>query len=85
MLIGLYERMSGAMSASFTSLSSLRYALPRREPPLLVLHLFDINGSRELGRFLGTGAGAPTQCEVMETACKSEKEWRDLTGALMEE
>lgn len=63
----------------------LKYALPRREPPLLVLHLFDINGSRELGRFSGTGAGAPSQCEVMETACKSEEEWRNLARALMGE
>ena len=63
----------------------LKYALPRREPPLLVLHLFDINGSRGLGRFSGTGAGAPSQCEVMETKCKSEEEWRDLARAVMAE
>jgi len=62
----------------------LKYALPRREPPLLVLHLFDINGSRELGRFSRSGADAPSQCQVMETACKSEEEWRDLARALME-
>jgi hypothetical protein len=52
----------------------LKYALPRREPPLVVLHLFDINGSRELGRFSRTGADAPSQCEVMKTVCKSEEE-----------
>jgi len=62
----------------------LKYALPKREPPLLVLHLFDINGSRELGRFSRSGADAPSQCEVMETVCKSEKEWRDLVRALIE-
>ncbi len=62
-----------------------RYALPRREPPLLVLHLFDINGGGELGRFSRTGAGAPSQCEVMETACKSEEEWRDLARLLLEQ
>ena len=62
----------------------LKYALPRREPPLLVLHLFDIDGSRELGRFSRSGADAPSQCEVMETACKSEEEWRDLARALVE-
>src|SRR5215470_12255144 len=32
--------------------------MPRREPPLLVLHLFDISGSKELGRFSHPGAGA---------------------------
>jgi hypothetical protein len=63
----------------------LRYALPRREPPLLVLHLFDINGGRELGRFSGTGAAAPSQCKVIETECKSEGEWCDLARALMAE
>jgi len=63
----------------------LKYTMPRREPPLLVLHLFDVNDSRELGRFSRSGADAPSQCEVMETACKSEAEWRDLARALMEE
>jgi hypothetical protein len=63
----------------------LRYALPRREPPLLVLHLFDIGASRELGLFSRTGAGAPSQCEAMETACTSEQEWRDLARRLVEE
>jgi hypothetical protein len=63
----------------------LKYALPRREPPLLVLHLFDINASRELGRFSRGGAGAPSQCEVMQSACKSEEEWRDLARRLFEE
>jgi hypothetical protein len=65
----------------------LKYTMPRREPPLLVLHLFDINGngSHELGRFSRSGADAPTQCEVMESACKSEEDWRGLARALMEE
>jgi hypothetical protein len=63
----------------------LKYTMPRREPPLLVLHLFDINGSRELGRFSRSGADAPSQCEVMESACKSEEDWRGLARALMEE
>lgn len=63
----------------------LRYALPRREPPLLVLHLFDIDANSELGRFSRTGAGAPSQCEVMETECTSEQEWRDLARRLFEE
>jgi hypothetical protein len=63
----------------------LKYTMPRREPPLLVLHLYDINGSRELGRFSRSGADAPSQCEVMESACKSEEDWRGLARALMEE
>lgn len=63
----------------------LKYALPRREPPLIVLHLFDINANRELGRFSRNGTGAPSQCEVMQTACTSEEEWRDLARRLFEE
>jgi hypothetical protein len=63
----------------------LKYTMPRREPPLLVLHLFDISASRELGRFSRSGADAPSQCEVMESACKSEEDWRGLARALMEE
>lgn len=63
----------------------LKYTMPGREPPLLVLHLFDINASRELGRFSRSGADAPSQCEVMESACKSEEDWRGLARALMEE
>ena len=42
-------------------------------------------GSRDLGRFSRTGAGAPSQCEVMETACKSEEKWRDLAPQLLDE
>jgi hypothetical protein len=63
----------------------LKYTMPTREPPLLVLHLFDIKDSRELGRFSRSGADAPSQCEVMESACKSEEDWRGLARALMED
>ena len=63
----------------------LTYTMPRREPPLLVLHLYDIHGSRELGRFSRSGEDVPSQCEVMESACKSEEDWRGLARALMEE
>lgn len=91
---GAWGKTASSEEASFESHYSartkkcyvlLKYAMPRREPPLLVLHLFDINDSSELGRFSSTAAGAPSQCEVMETACKSEEEWRKLAQALMEE
>ena len=63
----------------------LKYTMPRREPPLLVLHLFDVKNSRELGRFSRSGVDAPSQCQVIEGACKSEEDWRGLARALMED
>jgi hypothetical protein len=89
-----WGKTASAEEASFQNLYNsrakrcyvlLRYALPRRDPPLLVLHLFDINGSRELGRYSRAGAGAPSQCEIMQTECRSEEEWRDLARRLLEQ